>query len=88
MCHRERNTVLVRSRSHAADFASIVKLFGNEARRLAKLQHPNIVGVHQVFEDNDTAYMALDFIEGPDMLTCLEERPHGAQRRARSRRCC
>jgi serine/threonine protein kinase len=73
MCHREHNTVLVRSRTHQADFASIVKLFGNEARRLAKLQHPNIVGVHQVFEDNDTAYMALDFIEGQDLLTCLEE---------------
>jgi serine/threonine protein kinase len=72
MCHRERNTVLVRSRSHADDFASIVKLFGNEARRLAKLQHPNIVGVHQVFEDNETAYMALDFIQGEDLLTYIE----------------
>jgi serine/threonine protein kinase len=72
MCVREPdNTVAVRSRSHQRDFSTLVGLFGSEARRLAKLDHPNIVGVHQVFEDNDTAYMALDFIQGEDMLTLI-----------------
>ena len=47
--------------------------FGLEARRLSKLKHPNIVGIHQVFEDNGTAYMALDFIEGRDLLDVIEE---------------
>jgi serine/threonine protein kinase len=73
MCFRKSNTVQVRSRSHRREFTSIVRLFGQEARSLAKLQHPNIVGVHQVFEDNDTAYMALDFVEARDLLTLIEE---------------
>ncbi len=74
MCCRRKNahTVQVRSRTHAPEFTSIVKLFSQEARALSKLKHPNIVGVHQVFEDNDTVYMALDFVEGQDLLDIIE----------------
>ncbi|MEO0946203.1 MAG: serine/threonine protein kinase, partial [Pseudomonadota bacterium] len=50
-----------------------MKHFGAEARRLSKLQHPNIVGIHQVFEDNMTAYMALDFVRGRDLLDTIED---------------
>jgi serine/threonine protein kinase len=50
-----------------------VDLFIREARNLSKLQHPNIVGVHQIFEDNDTAYMALDLVEGQDLLDIIED---------------
>lgn len=75
MCYRAEKTVRPRSRSHKGEFEAIVKLFGHEARALAKLSHPNIVGVHQVFEDNDTAYMALDFVEGRDLLDVLESEP-------------
>jgi len=35
------------------------------------------VGVHQVFEDNETAYMVLDFVEGRDLLDTLEDENHG-----------
>ncbi len=72
-CRRSRAIVQARSRAHQSELKSIVKLFVQEARSLAKLNHPNIVGVHQVFEDNDTAYMALDFVEGPDMLDRIED---------------
>lgn len=72
-CRRSETIVGVRSRAHANEFRSIVKLFVQEARSLARLRHPNIVGVHQVFEDNDTAYMALDYIEGRDLLDIIED---------------
>lgn len=36
-------------------YNSILRHFLREARRLARLDHPNIVGVHQVFEENNTA---------------------------------
>ena len=72
-CRRSDTIVHARSRAHQAELKSIVRLFVQEARSLAKLDHPNIVGVHQVFEDNDTAYMALDFIEGRDLLDTLED---------------
>lgn len=72
-CRRSRYIVQARSRAHQNELKSIVRLFVQEARSLAKLDHPNIVGVHQVFEDNDTAYMALDFVEGRDLLDTIED---------------
>ncbi len=61
-CRRAQTRVRARSLGTRDHMARIVKSFLNEARALASLKHPNIVGVHQVFEDNDTAYMALDYI--------------------------
>ena len=78
-CRRSRYVVQARSRAHQNELKSIVRLFVQEARSLAKLDHPNIVGVHQVFEDNDTAYMALDFVEGRDLLDTIEDPNHGLQ---------
>ncbi len=76
-CRRSRYVVQARSRAHQNELKSIVRLFVQEARSLAKLDHPNIVGVHQVFEDNETAYMALDFVEGRDLLDTIEDPNHG-----------
>ncbi|MEM1429684.1 MAG: protein kinase [Pseudomonadota bacterium] len=73
-CRRVKSEVQARSRSHHDELTSIVRLFVEEARSLAKLVHPNIVGVHQVFEENNTAYMSLDFIEGRDLLEMVEDK--------------
>ena len=72
LCRRSSTIVRARSRKHSGDFRSFVQSFMDEARSLARLVHPNIVGVHQVFEDNDTAYMAIDFINGKDLQDILE----------------
>ncbi|MEO0904683.1 MAG: protein kinase, partial [Pseudomonadota bacterium] len=76
-CRRSRYVVQARSRAHQNELKSIVRLFVQEARSLSKLDHPNIVGVHQVFEDNETAYMALDFVTGRDLLDTIEDPNHG-----------
>jgi serine/threonine protein kinase len=72
LCRRSATMVRARSRKHTGDLQSFVKGFMEEARRLSDLVHPNIVGVHQVFEDNDTAYMAIDFISGKDLHDLLD----------------
>ena len=72
VCSRRKKTVCARSRAYQGDFRSFVSLFVREAQSLAKLRHPNVVGVHQVFEDNETAYMALELIEGEDLLSVIE----------------
>lgn len=72
ICRRSNATVRVRSRGQADAFRAIVDLFIEEARNLARLSHPNIVGVHQVFEENDTAYMAIDYVDGRDLLALVE----------------
>ncbi|MCU0827316.1 MAG: serine/threonine protein kinase [Tabrizicola sp.] len=71
LCRRSSTIVRARSRKHTGDFRSFVENFMAEARSLARLVHPNIVGVHQVFEDNDTAYMAIDYINGKDLNDIL-----------------
>lgn len=58
--------------AQSIEFKTIVQLFMQEARALAQLVHPNIVGVHQVFEDNRTAYMALDHIDGQDLTQLVQ----------------
>jgi len=73
MCCRNNGNVMARSRQHQPEFDAVVKHFGAEARRLSKLDHPHIVGIHQVFEDNLTAYMALDFVRGRDLLDTIED---------------
>ena len=74
-CRRQNHSVLPRSRAHQNDLQSIVRLFSQEAMSLSKAGHPNVVGVHQVFEENNTAYMALDYVEGKDLLAILTETP-------------
>lgn len=71
-CRRSKTVVAARSRAHTAELRSVVQLFVREARNLAKIVHPNIVAVHQVFEDNFTAYMAIDYIDGLDLQEVIE----------------
>ncbi|OYW61163.1 MAG: hypothetical protein B7Z31_03050 [Rhodobacterales bacterium 12-65-15] len=72
VCRRSGTSVSARSVQRQGEFQSIVALFLQEAHNLSQLDHPNIVKVHQVFQDNDTAYMAMDCIDGPDFLATLE----------------
>jgi serine/threonine protein kinase len=71
-CRRAGTTVAPRTRQREDDFRSVVKLFVQEALTLSRLEHDNIVKVHQVFEDNQTAYMAMEYIDGPDLLETVE----------------
>jgi len=70
-CHRRDGKVVVDNQGFAASFRQVVAMFIREARSIAMLRHPNIVRVHQVFEENDTAYMVLDLIEGRDLADII-----------------
>ena len=41
--------------------------FVKEARTIALLDHPGIVRIHDVFEENGTAYYVMDYIEGENL---------------------
>ncbi len=72
LCRRNGDLVEPNDPSYQEDLRAIIDLFIQEARNHARLVHPNIVDVHQVFEDNDTAYIAMDLIRGCDLLDYVE----------------
>ncbi|WP_308916520.1 protein kinase domain-containing protein [Jannaschia sp. LMIT008] len=72
LCRRANGRVVPRDDRHAATLERIASLFLAEARHLARLRHPGIVGVHQAFEGNGTAYMAMDHVGGTDLQDLID----------------
>ncbi len=48
--------------------------FESEAKTVAKLSHKNIVQVHDTGQIRDTYYIAMDFVDGEDLVDILESR--------------
>ncbi len=48
--------------------------FIQEARTLARFDHPSVVRVHSVFEFNNTAYMVMRFEDGINLAALLDRR--------------
>src|SRR5262249_35201043 len=63
---------LVRPRGFAPSSSDRSRLF-REAQALAKLQHPNVVAIHDVGIDGDQVFIAMDFIAGSTLASWLAE---------------
>lgn len=65
-CNRNETTgeVSVGTTSRETLVTKLKSKFLEEARSLSKLNHPHIVKVTDVFEENGTAYLVMNFIEG------------------------
>ena len=74
---RKGNKVTAKT-SSIDDFHWGLERFLEEARVLARFNHPNIVGVNQIFEANGTAYIVLEYQSGrslKDWLSSIDDRP-------------
>lgn len=60
--------VIVRSASHAETFALGLRSFINEARLLARFDHPSLVKVYRFWEAHGTAYMVMPYYRGQTLL--------------------
>ncbi len=60
-------TVSVSNKENVTQFAGQKEKFRKEARRLRKLRNPHIVAVHDLFEENGTAYYEMDLINGESL---------------------
>jgi serine/threonine protein kinase len=56
--------ITVRSASFAETYAIGLRSFVNEARLLARFDHPSLVKVYRFWEDNATAYMVMPYLQG------------------------
>lgn len=52
--------------------------FQKEARNLSHLEHPNIVRVTDLFDENGTFYYVMDYIEGQNLNDYVKSGPIGA----------
>lgn len=75
ICRRVNGEVRPHKPEFQQQFQKVIRSFLREALRMAKFEHPNIVKIHQVFQENNTAYIAMDFVDGMDLLTMLEIEP-------------
>lgn len=61
----ESNSVTIIDKNHEAFIRKGMQGFLNEARVLAKFKsHPGVVSVRDYFEENDTAYIIMELLEG------------------------
>jgi len=58
---------------HLAVDQSFVEMFIDEARITAQLDHRNIVSVFELGTDADTPYIAMQYVDGLDVLALLRE---------------
>lgn len=66
-------TVYVQGASETI-FEKYRQAFVKEARMLAALNHPNIVEVIDIFDENNTSYMVMAFIEGKSLQCIVDSR--------------
>ena len=71
-------TVSVAMKSKSEEFTYGAERFQEEARTLAKFMgQPNIAGVTDYFDENDTSYFVMDYIEGISFKTYIAN--HGGK---------
>lgn len=71
--YREKDFSLqLRDARYEKDLAGINANVQREARALSSLRHESVVGVRDVFEENNTSYIVLDFVEGETLKQMVE----------------
>lgn len=71
---REDNqtTVSVSNTDNKDSFLAQREKFKKEARRIRQLRNPHIVNVHDLFEENGTAYYVMDYVDGENLSDRLK----------------
>ena len=69
---KNQTTVSVSNVENHNDFLEQKEKFKKEARRLRKLKNDYIVSVHDLFEENGTAYYVMDLVDGENLAERLK----------------
>ncbi len=76
--------VIAKNELSGQEFASGLKLFLNEARIVAALDHANVVKILRYFEANGTAYFLMPFYQGQPLHHLLESAGNFSREDSRS----
>jgi len=69
----ERRVALKIMHGHLADDSQFKERFIQEARSAARLAHPNVVNVFDQGQDNDVAYLVMEYLNGITLRDLLTE---------------
>jgi len=67
------NSNIVPLKPQEENFRQGIQFFINEARNLAKFDHPHIVRIINFFEENQTGYMVMDYLAGTHLAAMLSQ---------------
>jgi serine/threonine protein kinase len=68
-----RKTVMLQGMDNVV-YEKYLQKFIEEAQTLARLDHPNIVKVTDIFQENNTAYIVMPFVEGQTLQQLVEQK--------------
>ena len=69
----ERTVALKVIHPNLADDSLFVKRFFDEARKMALLQHPNIIQIFSVEQDQDIPFLVMEYFPGANLKTYLQQ---------------
>jgi tRNA A-37 threonylcarbamoyl transferase component Bud32 len=75
--HIERTVAIKTVRKDLVDkelTAQFLSRFRNEARAAGRLHHPNIVGIYEYGEDDNVAFIAMEFVDGIGLREYLDRK--------------
>ena len=74
-CYRDKNSFAVKVHSITGEklFEKFKEKLIEEANILSAVHHPNIVNVLEVFEENNTAYIVMEYIKGYSLKYILDK---------------
>ena len=67
-----QTTVSVSNLENKDSFLAQREKFKKEARRIRQLKNEHIVAVHDLFEENGTAYYVMDYVDGENLAERLK----------------
>ena len=75
-CNRDGSTshVTLGTEGSRETVARFREKFLKEARNIARLNHPHIVRIHDIFEENGTAYYVMEYAEGGSLADLLKRK--------------
>ena len=51
-----------------------INKFRHEAKAVARITHPNVVSIYDIVESEDSLYLVMEYIEGKDLKSLIQER--------------
>lgn len=74
-CNRDSTTshITVATQANTELVSRLRNRFVTEARNMTRLKHSGIISIHDIFEENGTAYYVMDYIEGKSLDEMVTE---------------